>query len=44
MGFKFGDFPVAESYYSKAISLPLFSQLSFDDQDVVVSTLKTILR
>ena len=43
MGFKFGDFPVAESYYSKPISLPLFSQLSFDDQNVVVSTLKTIL-
>jgi UDP-4-amino-4,6-dideoxy-N-acetyl-beta-L-altrosamine transaminase len=43
MGFKFGDFPVAESYYSKTISLPLFSQLSFDDQNVVVSTLKTIL-
>jgi UDP-4-amino-4,6-dideoxy-N-acetyl-beta-L-altrosamine transaminase len=43
MGFRYGDFPVAESYYSKAISLPLFSQLSFDDQDVVVSTLKTTL-
>ena len=43
MGFNQGDFPVAESYYSKAITLPLFSQLSFDDQDVVVSTLKKII-
>ena len=43
MGFNQGDFPVAESYYSKAISLPLFSQLSFDDQDVVVSSLKKII-
>ncbi len=44
MGFKAGNFPVAEAYYSQAISLPLFSQLSFDDQDVVISTLQTILK
>ena len=44
MGFKAGNFPVAEAYYSQAISLPLFSQLSFDDQDIVVSALRTILR
>ena len=43
MGFEHGYFPVSESYYSKAISLPMFPQLSFDDQDVVVSTLKAIL-
>ena len=43
MGFSQGDFPVAESYYSKTLSLPLFSQLNFDDQDIVVSTLKQIL-
>jgi UDP-4-amino-4,6-dideoxy-N-acetyl-beta-L-altrosamine transaminase len=41
MGFKLGDFPIAESYYSKAISLPLFPQLSFDDQDKVISALKS---
>ncbi len=44
MGFEVGDFPMAESYYSQTISLPLFSQLSFDDQDAVVSTLQTILK
>jgi dTDP-4-amino-4,6-dideoxygalactose transaminase len=43
MGFKHGDFPVSESYYSQAISLPLFSQLSFNDQNAIVSTLKKIL-
>ena len=42
-GFNVGDFPVAEYFYSQAISLPLFSQLSFDEQDTVVSILKTIL-
>lgn len=42
-GFNVGDFPVAEYFYSQAISLPLFSQLSFDEQDMVVSILKTIL-
>jgi UDP-4-amino-4,6-dideoxy-N-acetyl-beta-L-altrosamine transaminase len=44
MGFKVGSFPVAESYYSQAISLSLFSQLSFDDQDKIISTLKTLLK
>ena len=39
MGFAYGDFPEAESYYNNAISLPLFSQMSFDDQDNVVTTL-----
>ena len=41
MGFKFGDFPISESYYSKTISLPLFPQLSFEEQDKVIATLKT---
>ena len=39
MGFKYGDFPESESYYFNAISLPLFPQMSFDDQDKVVTTL-----
>lgn len=44
MGFRNGDFPVTESYYSQAISLPLFSQLSFNDQDKIISTLKMVLK
>jgi len=36
MGFKLGDYPVAELYYSEAISLPLFPSLSNGQQDDVV--------
>ena len=39
-GFKLGDFPNAEAYYSRAISLPLYFSLSEDEQDTVVATLK----
>ena len=43
MGFKHGDFPIAESYYQNSISLPLFSQMSFNEQDKVINTLTNIL-
>ncbi len=36
MGFKLGDYPAAERYYSEAISLPLFPSLSNGQQDDVV--------
>lgn len=42
-GFKPGDFPQAERYYSQAISLPLYPQLSEVDQDRVVEALKKAL-
>ena len=35
-----GDFPAAEAYYARAISLPLYFSLSEDEQDSVVATLK----
>jgi UDP-4-amino-4,6-dideoxy-N-acetyl-beta-L-altrosamine transaminase len=44
LGFKVGDFPNTEAYYSRAISLPLYPGLSVEDQDHVVATLKNILR
>jgi UDP-4-amino-4,6-dideoxy-N-acetyl-beta-L-altrosamine transaminase len=37
LGFSTGDFPEAERYYEKAISLPLFPQLTYTDQDYVIS-------
>lgn len=40
MGFKAGDFPVAEDYYARAISLPMFPTLTETQQDYVVKTLK----
>ncbi len=42
-GFGSGDFPEAESYYSQAISLPLFPDLSEADQDHVVEALRKAL-
>ena len=44
LGYGYGDFPVSETYYSNTISLPLFSQMTFNDQDYVVETLKTIIK
>ena len=43
LGFKKGDFPNSENYYSKAISLPLFHSMTFEQQDKVVKTLEKIL-
>ena len=42
-GYKLGDFPIAEKYYSQAISLPLFSSLTNQDQTKVIKTLKKIV-
>jgi UDP-4-amino-4,6-dideoxy-N-acetyl-beta-L-altrosamine transaminase len=43
MGFKIGDFPFAEAYYSHALSLPLFPSMTFEQQDQVVATLRQAL-
>ena len=43
MGFRRGDYPVAEKYYGEAISLPMFPALSEDEQDQVVSALASAL-
>lgn len=42
LGFKAGDFPVAEEYYSKAISLPLFPELSANEQQYIIDTVLDI--
>jgi dTDP-4-amino-4,6-dideoxygalactose transaminase len=39
MGFKMGDFPEAESYYTEAISLPMFQTMTEAQQDEVVAIL-----
>lgn len=38
LGFAEGDFPVAEEYYQRAISLPLYPQLSDDEQQYIISS------
>ncbi|MEJ7645265.1 MAG: UDP-4-amino-4,6-dideoxy-N-acetyl-beta-L-altrosamine transaminase [Chryseolinea sp.] len=37
LGFKEGDFPVAEEYYSKCLSLPMFPTLSEQEVDYVIA-------
>jgi UDP-4-amino-4,6-dideoxy-N-acetyl-beta-L-altrosamine transaminase len=44
MGFKQGDFPQAEKYYSKVISIPLYHGLTIEDQDQVIAILKKVLQ
>jgi len=44
LGFKVGDFPVAEKYYQEAISLPLFHIMSLEQQDEVVGVLTKVLQ
>lgn len=43
MGFRYGDFPEAEKYYSEAISIPLFPTLTNTEQDFVVESLKVAM-
>ncbi|UCE31403.1 MAG: DegT/DnrJ/EryC1/StrS family aminotransferase, partial [Burkholderiales bacterium] len=43
MGFAPGDFPVAERYYARTISLPIFPALDDADQDRVISALSAAL-
>ena len=44
LGFEKGACPEAERYYSEAISLPLFSSLTFSQQDEVVKVIKLVLK
>ncbi|WP_166371100.1 UDP-4-amino-4,6-dideoxy-N-acetyl-beta-L-altrosamine transaminase [Psychromonas sp. SA13A] len=44
MGFKAGDFPNAEKYYSSAFSIPIFVQLSDNELQAVISYLNIILK
>lgn len=43
LGFKSGDFPESEKYYSEAISLPLYATLNREDQSTVIESLKRAL-
>lgn len=43
LGFHEGQFPVAEAYYSQAISIPLYPGLSEADQSAVISALQRSL-
>lgn len=43
MGFRDGDFPQAEEYYSEAVSLPIFPAMSNKQQQHVIDALRKIL-
>jgi UDP-4-amino-4,6-dideoxy-N-acetyl-beta-L-altrosamine transaminase len=43
LGFKRGDFPASETYYDRALSLPLFPTLTEKEQDYIVNALRAAL-
>lgn len=43
LGFDWGDFPVSEYYYSTAISIPMYSAMTEEQQNKVIRLLKEVL-
>lgn len=43
LGFAVGDFPDCERYYSRALSIPLYSSMTDEQQDHVIASLKRAL-
>jgi len=44
LGFKWGDFPKAESYYQSAMSIPMYAALTDEEQSFVIDTINEVLR
>jgi len=44
LGFMLGDFPKAEAYYEEAMSLPMYYELTEEDQDRVITALKEVIQ
>jgi len=42
LGFKKGDYPQAEQYYHSAISLPLYPELSHEDQQYIIKKVREL--
>lgn len=40
LGHKIGDYPVSEAYYARAISIPMYSTLSDEEQDYVIKCIR----
>ena len=43
LGFGWGDFPISENYYKRAISIPIYPNLKEHEQAEVVSCIKEVL-
>jgi UDP-4-amino-4,6-dideoxy-N-acetyl-beta-L-altrosamine transaminase len=39
MGFKKGDFPIAENYYDRCLSIPMYHSLRDEEQEFVIQTI-----
>jgi len=44
LGFKYGDFPASEGYYKRALSLPIFPNLTEKDLSKVISSVKSVIK
>lgn len=44
MGFRPGDFPAAEGYYSQALTLPLYYSLQDHEQEDVITAMREVIR
>lgn len=44
LGFDWGDFPVAEDFYERIISLPMFPELTGEQQQYIADTLAELLQ
>lgn len=42
LGFKWGDFPNSETYYRRAISLPLYPTLEPEQQNIVIENVRSV--
>lgn len=43
-GYKFGDFPNAENYYERCLSIPIFPSMSSGEVDYVVRKLESLIK
>ena len=41
IGHKEGDYPIAEKYYSRCLSLPIYPSLKKDEQEYVIEQIKS---
>lgn len=44
LGFTKGDFPVSEKYYEEVFTLPLYYDLSYEQQDYIVGCLQSLFK
>src|SRR5690606_14613074 len=44
LGHRQGDFPLAESYYNKCLSLPMYPTLTSDEQNYVINKIDEFYR